>query len=413
MDTPIKLVAKPLENYFSEFPWLLSAARPCLPKECFANRDPEGVVTLHVTDSCEKINAKDRGRLYSEYDNHRQVYTSKHRALKQLTYICGCMFKEVLEDLNEIVFARSLINLRHFQESLDTALKPDVYCSTEQFPALTAVAVRYHRYQTAHAISSKVPMLSSTHEIYTNSCLENIRKHICKQWDIAEEKHPLNPGEITENSMRYAARYFVWKNLAKEMASIPYKLNNPLHDLIFRWFSKPLTTRLMDEYFEPYAENFRKEACKVTTPSFSLKTLDAIDLDVRLYMQQREMYACYIGSSGLDAFDTSQGPRPLLIWYGIRTCENYTALGEYPDLVAKWLEDCVTRNTRWPTVSKPGGVLMRICESPLMDDMQWLLALKLWEDSFAQTDVERSVATEEDTSPFRDWVVAINAAKVT
>ena len=411
MDTPSKLITEPLANYISEFPWLLSAVGPYLAKKCFAHRDSTNAVTLHVTDTCAQAFDEPRGQLRSDYGNRRQVYASEPATKKQLTYICGCMLKEVIEGLHEQDFARSLVHLRHLQESLDTALKPDVYCSTEHFPALTAVAVRYHRYQIARALSTKDNILSSTHEIYSNSCLEQIRKQICKQWDVAEEKYPLNHDEIIENSMRYAARYFVWKTLSKQLASIPYKLNIPIHDLISWWFSKPLKTSLIEEYFGPKAENFRKEACKVTTPSFSLKTLDALDADVRLYMKQQTPYACYIGPIN-DAFDTSQGPRPLLMWYGTRARETYAALGEYPDLVAAWMEDCVTQNTRWPIVSKPGGPLVRICESPSMDEMQWSLALKLWEDSFSQTDAEHTTAKEDVISPYRDWAVAIDAAKV-
>lgn len=411
MDTTIKLVAEPLENYFSEFPWLFSVAGAYLSKECFADRDPKGVVTLHVTDLCMQTTANNPGRVYSEYDNRHQVYTSEDVAKKQRMHICGCMFTEVLDGLHEYVFARSLLNLKRCQESLDAALKPDVYCSDEQFPAFPALAVRYHRYQIAHSITSKVSLLSSVHEFFTNSCLENIRKQICNKWDVAEKNHPLDADKITENSMRYAARYFVWKTLCKELRNTPYKLINPLHDLVSQWFSKPLTTSLVDEYFSPHGEDFRKEVCKVSTPSFSLSTLDDIDSDVCLYMTQQTMFACHIGSSGLDAFDTSQGPRPILLWYGIRARENHTAWGEYPDLVVKWLEDGVTKSTRGSRVSKPGGSLVRMCESPSMDNMQWLLALKLWEDSFTETAGKPGVDKEEHMSPFRDWIVAIYAAK--
>ena len=55
---------------------------------------------------------------------------------------------------------------------------------------------------------------------------------------------------------------------------------------------------------------------------------------------------------------------------------------------------------------------MRICESPSMDEMQWSLALKLWEDSFSQTDAEHTTSKEDVISPYRDWAVAIDAAKV-
>ena len=413
MDTTIKLVAEPLENYFSEFPWLLSVAGAYLSKECFAVRDLKGAVTLHITDSCHETVANNHGRIHAETVSHVDLALRRDVVKKQLTQLCGCMFAEVLEDLHERVFTQSLLNLRRCQESLDAALKLDAYCSNEQFPAFLALAVRYHRYMIAHSITSKVPLLSSDHEIFTNSCLENIRKQICEKWDVAEKNYPLNADAITENSMRYAARYFVWKTLSIELRNTPYKLINPLHDLVSRWLSKPLTTSLIDEYFSPHGEDFRKEACKVSTPSFSLGTLDAIDSDVRLYMTQQTMFACHIGSPGLDAFDTSQGPRPLLLWYGVRARahENHTAWGEYPDLVVKWLDDGATKSTRGFAAPTPGGALARMCESPAMDDTQWLLALKLWEDSFTEWDFVTGAPKEEHMSPFRDWAIAIDAAK--
>lgn len=422
MDTTINTTAEPFENYFSQFPWLIAVAKPYLPAKCYKHsyytyNGTEIPVTLHASSACDHATSGNRGQVYSETNvllNGVVETREKHAKnidTEQPAYMCFCMFEQALESFDKATFTRSLLALRRCQESLDMALKPDVYCLDWQFPAFRALTIRYHRYQIARAINMQVPLLSSAHEIYLNPCLESIRKQICEKWDSAEKNHPVDKDAVLENSMRYATRYFVWKKLCRGLADIPYKLHNPLNALVSRWLSGPLTTSLLEEYFDHRSEDFRKEACKVTTPSFSMSTIDSIDSDVRRHMDERTMIACHAGSPDRDPFDTSQGPRPQLMWYGVRARQNYTAWGEYPELVVQWLEDADSAKILGPYACKPGGPISRICESPSMDNDQWLLALKLWEDSFQLSGPSRDLCAKEDVSPYRDWKVAIAAAK--
>jgi len=407
MDTTMKPAAEATKNYSSKFPWLTSVTESLLPQECFphvvlrhANLQMYTTV-LHRTDQC----------VYR--DNNRAQLYYEHVDEARPAYLCSCMFAAGAENPGDFEFSRILYVLRRYYESLDTSLLPDRYGSDADFPAFKALAVRYHRDMVGKMGFAGVPLQSSITEHRLDPRLEGIRRKLCERWDRAEEDHPLNPAQVAENSMRYAARYFVWKRLNQvESRNVPYAMHNHLNALVGKWLARPVTTSLLDEFFAPHAAALREDSRKVTTPSFSTDTLRSLDSEWAVQMLQTTMVACHIGSPTMEAFNACKGPRPLLLWYGIRARGQQVAWGEYPGLVLKWLqasgEDLDPQGFE---CTKPGGLVSPICENPGLDSVQWSLALKLWEESFASA--ANGVTNQEPTtqSPFRDQKVAIDAAR--
>jgi hypothetical protein len=137
---------------------------------------------------------------------------------------------------------------------------------------------------------------------------------------------------------------------------------------------------------------------------FTLSLLDEISREVTSLRLQNELVACHIGSPDLEPFSNADGARGLLIFGGLRARADSTALGEYPKVVADFLQQ--QKNTsRRDSRPTSGGSVSCICVSPLTADHQWEIALSLWNDSFSgQRD------DSEDPGPYRDQCTAIHAA---
>jgi hypothetical protein len=137
---------------------------------------------------------------------------------------------------------------------------------------------------------------------------------------------------------------------------------------------------------------------------FTLPLLDEISSEVTSLRLQNELVACHVGSPDLEPFSDADGARSLLIFGGLRAKADSTALGEYPSVVAEFLQQQknISRRDSRPT---SGGSVSRICVSPLTEDHQWEIALSLWNDSFSD-----QRGADDDPGPYRDQRTAIHAA---
>jgi hypothetical protein len=314
---------------------------------------------------------------------------------------CSCLFANVLESTTPRAFFAALHNLRDYEYSLLDALEPYRYSIYGEFPAFRALAIKYHRAN----ISRYTPVAE---EVLSNSTLSKLYNDLIALWDQAESEYPLHDAILLENAKRYAARSLVVSRITSDIRLGSPSVHILVAELVEKWFAKPLTNSLLDEYFADENVEIRKELCSVKCASFSLKMLEELDELTSYYYSNDKKIACHMGSYGLEPFATTEGPRALLIWYGIRVISpQRAAWGEYDELVVKWFTRDIKPRTSRVYESLPGGPVLPICPSIELDDSQWVIAMHLWEESFGDY---RSDANK-DPGPYRDMATALHAAQ--
>ena len=387
MQAETQYAADSLLNYTNEISWLVSKNILSESTRCFVKVSPLGRsnTTLHAAESC--IHAMSTTYGYSEKVNG--------------VNFCSCLFANVLESTTPRAFFAALHNLRDYEYSLLDALEPYRYSIYGEFPAFRALAIKYHR-----ANNSRYTPVAE--EVLSNSTLSKLYNDLIALWDQAESEYPLHDAILLENAKRYAARSLVVSRITSDIRLGSPSVHILVAELVEKWFAKPLTNSLLDEYFADENVEIRKELCSVKCASFSLKMLEELDELTSYYYSNDKKIACHMGSYGLEPFATTQGPRALLIWYGIRVISpQRAAWGEYDELVVKWFTRDINPRTSRVYESLPGGPVLPICPSIELDDSQWVIAMHLWEESFGDY---RSDANK-DPGPYRDMATALHAAQ--
>ena len=387
MQAETQYAADSLLNYTNEISWLVSKNILSESTRCFVKVSPLGRsnTTLHAAESC--IHAMSTTYGYSEKVNG--------------VNFCSCLFANVLESTTPRAFFAALHNLRDYEYSLLDALEPYRYSIYGEFPAFRALAIKYHR-----ANNSRYTPVAE--EVLSNSTLSKLYNDLIALWDQAESEYPLHDAILLENAKRYAARSLVVPRITSGIRLGSPSVHILVAELVEKWFAKPLTNSLLDEYFADENVEIRKELCSVKCASFSLKMLEELDELTSYYYSNDKKIACHVGSYGLEPFATTQGPRALLIWYGIRVISpQRAAWGEYDELVVKWFTRDINPRTSRVYESLPGGPVLPICPSIELDDSQWVIAMHLWEESFGDY---RSDANK-DPGPYRDMATALHAAQ--
>ena len=387
MQAETQYAADNLLNYTNEISWLVSKNILSESTRCFVKVSPLGRsnTTLHAAESC--IHAMSTTYGYSEKVNG--------------VNFCSCLFANVLESTTPRAFFAALHNLRDYEYSLLDALEPYRYSIYGEFPAFRALAIKYHRANN----SRYIPVAE---EVLSNSTLSKLYNDLIALWDQAESEYPLHDAILLENAKRYAARSLVVSRITSGIRLGSPSVHILVAELVEKWFAKPLTNSLLDEYFADENVEIRKELCSVKCASFSLKMLEELDELTSYYYSNDKKIACHMGSYGLEPFATTQGPRALLIWHGIRVISpQRAAWGEYDELVVKWFTRDINPRTSRVYESLPGGPVLPICPSIELDDSQWVIAMHLWEESFGDY---RSDANK-DPGPYRDMATALHAAQ--
>ena len=387
MQAETQYAADNLLNYTNEISWLVSKNILSESTQCFVKVSPLGRsnTTLHAAESC--IHAMSTTYGYSEKVNG--------------VNFCSCLFSNVLESTTPRAFFAALHNLRDYEYSLLDALEPYRYSIYGEFPAFRALAIKYHRAN----ISRYTPVAE---EVLSNSTISKLYNDLIALWDQAESEYPLHDAILLENAKRYAARSLVVSRITSGIRLGSPSVHILVAELVEKWFAKPLTNSLLDEYFADENVEIRKELCSVKCASFSLKMLEELDELTSYYYSNDKKIACHMGSYGLEPFATTEGPRALLIWYGIRVISpQRAAWGEYDELVVKWFTRDIKPRTSRVYESLPGGPVLPICPSIELDDSQWVIAMHLWEESFGDY---RSDANK-DPGPYRDMATALHAAQ--
>ena len=387
MQAETQYAADNLLNYTNEISWLVSKNILSESTRCFVKVSPLGRsnTTLHAAESC--IHEMSTTYSYSEKVNG--------------VNFCSCLFANVLESTTPRAFFAALHNLRDYEYSLLDALEPYRYSIYGEFPAFRALAIKYHR-----ANNSRYTPVAE--EVLSNSTLSKLYNDLIALWDQAESEYPLHDAILLENAKRYAARSLVVSRITSDIRLGSPSVHILVAELVEKWFAKPLTNSLLDEYFADENVEIRKELCSVKCASFSLKMLEELDELTSYYYSNDKKIACHMGSYGLEPFATTEGPRALLIWYGIRVISpQRAAWGEYDELVVKWFTRDINPRTSRVYESLPGGPVLPICPSIELDDSQWVIAMHLWEESFGDY---RSDANK-DPGPYRDMATALHAAQ--
>lgn len=388
MHAETQYAADNLLNYTNDISWLVSKKMLLLPTQCFVATTPTGRsgTTLHAAAICAHGTSTTYG------------YNEKINGVN----LCSCLFENVLESTTPSIFFAALHVLKDYEYSLLDALEPYRYSIYGEFPAFRALAIRYHRANGSN-------YRSTVEQVLLNSTLSKLHNDLTALWDQAESEYPLHDDILLENAKRYAARSLVVTATTKGTAMGSPAVHVLVSELVEKWFAKPLTNSLLNEYFSDDNTEIRKELCSVKCASFSLKILEKLDALTSYYYSNDKRIACHIGSYGLEPFATSEGPRALLIWHGVRTISpQRSAWGEYDELVVKWFTRDNKPRTSRVYESLPGGPVLPICPSIELDDSQWAVAMRLWEESFG----DYLSDTDKDPGPYRDMAAALHAAQL-
>lgn len=313
--------------------------------------------------------------------------------------ICGCVFAGALEDLAPARFHAMVAKLFNIDETFDRARRGEQHRLGEEFPQLVALTLRHHRQHVADAYYNR-DIFGAEGE--PPVAITTVRDRILADWDAAIAANTVDEEALRDETIRYATRYLMARVVWEKSANTSLPVMNALQQLVWDWLGKPLTGTLADEYFSDRGETLRRHACDPLTGSnFRMRTLDEIERTARKMLEQDTLLACHVGSYAMNPFDTSEGPRPIIIWHGLRARRDSVAFGEYPEIVCAWLKDLdALRKKSFVSPPAPGGVVLPVCENPGLDSHQWETALTLWNDSFG----------DDDPGPYREQADAIHAA---
>lgn len=341
-----------------------------------------------------------RGCIYTVDDQRTAVYGAPDEA-----FLCGCVVVDACGGMTDKEFFKVLRQLVLAESCLIRALDPTTYDKSGSFTSFVSLALRHHRwYAGANSpypdLLGRAPMLADSTE------LEKLRRDLVARWDVAEADHPLDEAVIRADAMRWAVRDLVSGELWPELAHIGLAAFNACNQLVYQWLSKPVERSLLEEFYSDAGDALRAAIGRPEGRGFSMRLLDRFTTRVKCLIDRDALVACHVGSPSTDPFETTHGPRSLLVFHGLRARGSSVAFGEYPDAVVEWLTQRDPMASRVAPTAPPGGVVIPICQSPLLEQHQWEIALALWEDSFVGVDPRNP----EDPGPYRDQRNAILAA---
>jgi hypothetical protein len=342
-----------------------------------------------------------RGCIYTIEDPNTAVYGAPDEE-----FLCGCVVADSCAGTTDKEFFRVLRQLVFAESCLIRALDPSTYDKRRSFTSFVSLALRHHRWYAA-ATSAYPDLLGPAPLRAAGAELERIRQDLVQRWDAAEADHPLDEATIRADAIRWAVRDLVSGELLPELAHIGLPAFNACSQLVYQWLSKPVERDLLEEFYTEAGDALRDAMRRPESRGFSLRLLDRFTTRVKCLSDRDELVACHIGSPTADPFETSHGPRSLLVFHGLRARGDSMAFGEYPDVVVEWLTRPNPAAFRAiVTTTAPGGAVVPICESVLTEQHQWEIALALWNDSF----VGVGSRDTEDPGPYRDQRTAILAA---
>jgi len=365
--------------------WLEHHGLRGLPETSRLDTSATGRVVVHRPDGCSYANSLNRGPAYGNPSE---------------AFVCGCFVEDIVGDMTVEGFFRALRVLVDGERLLERSLDGG-YAVEEGFPQLAALAVRHHRWYAARR--TPWPGLFDAGALFA-SCpaLEEIRKGIVAAWDAAQTAHPVDTDALREEVVRYVVREEVAHHAFKRFNALGLQVSNALQQLIWRWLSRPTSTTLLDEFYSERGDVLRKLAGDpVAGSGFSLGLIDDLDAHAARLIAHSTPTACCVSSPDIEVPDIGQGPRPLIVWSGLKTRSGSVAFGEHPLVVSEWLVRQQERPDRFAR-REPGVRVTPICASPGLEPYQWDTAITLWTDSLT-TDAQ-------DPGPYRDQATAIHAA---
>lgn len=316
-------------------------------------------------------------------------------------FLCGCVVRDVCKDFDINQFFAVVRKLVVGEEYLARALDPSTYSRDQHFASFIPLALRHHRYHAARY--TKWGGLLTGGSLFADCPeLEKLRLSQVRAWDDAELQYALDMPTMTTDAISYAVREIVIARLWRRPLLLP--VLGTLTQLVSCWLAGPASGTLHDAFYSQEGDELRQLIKRFDGGGFTLALLDEITVEVESLRLQDELVACHVGSPDLAPFSDTDGARGLLVFGGLRARADSVALGEYPQVVAEFLEERKSSNHR-DTQPTSGGSVSRICTSPLTEDHQWEIALSLWNDSFSAHRDDT-----EDPGPYRDQRTAIYAA---
>lgn len=305
----------------------------------------------------------------------------------------GATEKEFLNELTALAYVEHV-----FQSS--TADAP--YRLGDAFPQLRGLVVRHRRWYAENSYQTQ--RIIGNGRLIVSPGLKTVAADLVREWDETLHRYPVDAALLSEEIIRYAARQLLSRFVLRKSLGLPLPVMNALQDIVWQWFSRPVTGTLVDEYFSERGATLRKHVCDPLTGShFRMQLLDEIDREARSMLDRDTLMACHLGGPDTKVFDTSEEIRPVLVWHGIRAQRGSTGLGEYPQILCEWFaQQDEQRKQHIVSPAVPGGKVVPICVSPGLDQQQWETAIALWDDSFQNDD--------DDPGPYRNQEAAIFAA---
>lgn len=322
--------------------------------------------------------------------------------------LCQCVVAALLGDYPAKDFFKTIRELVGATDALNEALTC-VHAENNEFPTFRAAMLRHHRHYLCRWTPQRL-MLDLGDVLVDCPALEAIRKGVASDWSQAEKAHPFDHDAYIDDVARFAVREILRHRGWRELNKISLHLMAARSNLVDHWLSERNGQSLYETFLTDAGDAMRYQLSRPENRDYRLADLDRLEVDATYLLKQRDMIACHVGSSGMDPFATDQGPRSLLIYNGLRaySVKGGTAMGEYPAVLVEWFQ-CKHEEKKRERFHSPasGGVVVPICESVLTEDYQWETALRLWEESFADSP---SRDPDEDPGPFRDQRTAIMAA---
>lgn len=366
--------------------WLESHGLPGLPEEYLCTTTARGAVAYHHPDGC----------IYATEDG-APAYTEGPRL-----QLCGCVVKDTVGGERATEFFRIVRALIKVEFLLDRALDGAGYDVRGEFPQLTALAVRHHRYY-AERQSSWPALLAATPLFTELPAAEALRLRVAAAWNAVEAEHPLDRDALRSETIRYSVRRSLSTAVHRSAIHMGLAVHNSLQQLAWDWLSKPVNGTLLEEYYSEAGDELRTLVVDAVKGSgFTLGLIDELDRIAAELLARDTPTACHVGSPDMNVFEEERDARSLLIWSGLKARAGSVALAEYPAIVAEVLAGEQKRERLRLHTSLSGGLISVICDDPGLEPHQWEIALTLWEDSFEND--------ETNPGPYRDQRTAILAA---
>jgi len=374
----------------SLYEWLQRRGLPGLPAEPTQETSSFGEVSLHHPNGCHHSSDTARG--------------ARRSGPEGTPGICSCLFRDALQGTTEKEFLSEMLALSYVENLFQRSVHQDPYDLGGAFPQLRGLVLRHHRWYAENSYQSR-GILDTNGRVVACPALTQVGEHLVREWDAVMTANQPDEALLAEEIVRYAVRHMTSRFVLRKTVGLPLSLMNAMQDIVWQWLSRPVATTLVEEYFSERGNTLRRHACDTLTGShFRMNLLDEIDEEVRRMLGRDVMLACHLGGPDTTVFDTDEGPRPIIVWNGIRAKRGHTGLGEYPQIVCEWFAQQGEERKRHHIVTPtlPGGAVVPICENPGLDQHQWETALVLWEESFTND--------KEDPGPYRDQKTAIFAA---